>query len=101
MQLLGMPKLPRFTMSHITKIAIWVLAITVPALFGWVWNTQTKLTTLSVQMDKLSEKNEADDRQDKTIGKFWKLHSWARLQINHLEQNANKPVSGWPSFDGQ
>ena len=51
------------------------------------------------KLDKLSEQSEIDASQTRQLSKQWKLHSWARGRINHLEHNAGERPSDWPDLD--
>lgn len=54
---------------------------------------------LQSAIDKLSQQSEIDAHQSKTLAKQWKLHSWARGRINHLEHQAGERPSTWPELD--
>lgn len=37
--------------------------------------------------------------ETETLAKHWKLHGWARDEINDIRSNANLPAVRWPELD--
>lgn len=61
------------------------------AIGGWVWNTQTKL-------NRLEWENERDQKQDRQLKKFWKLHHWAKDELNRLGREHDFEIKSWPDI---
>jgi len=91
------------------KFFMGLLSAAVIGLFVWVWNAQSSLTVLSINLQSLKEHVEEDlkdlredtgndAKQDSQISKHWRLHSWARGRINNLETKAGEPLSEWPDL---
>jgi len=61
---------------------------------------QLQLVSMQKSIDKLSEKSELDKKQDAQLSKHWKLHGWAKDEINRINfKNGEAPVS-WPNLNG-
>lgn len=76
----------------VLKSALWILTLSVISLFGWVWNAQTTLTTLTLSTN-------VDVKQDATLKHHWTLHSWARGAINELERKGGDSLTQWPDLN--
>jgi hypothetical protein len=97
--------------SSISNTTISLLAAICMALSAfslkWSFDANADMKVMSVQMEnmtesieKLSEKSELDKKQDASISKHWKLHNWARDEINKIHfKNNEEPVS-WPDLNG-
>ncbi len=94
------------------KFFLGLLSTAVIGLFIWIWAAQSTLTTLSLEFNNLRkeivvmskeakemrEDTDTDIKQNDSITKHWKLHSWTRHQINELERKNDMPLSAWPDF---
>ena len=56
---------------------------------------QTALKLLIQQVDT----DARDASQDKTLVKHWRLHSWARDQVNALRHAQGQPPVPWPELN--
>jgi len=64
----------------------------------WMFNTNATLQVMKLQLSQIVADNESDQRQDATLVKHWKLHSWERDQINMLRTDGGKAVVSWPNL---
>lgn len=103
------------------RVVSMVLSLLVAPLFVWVWRTEGKvndiLATLKSDIElrvaakqlhaleqaqmmddiqALREDKEQDKEQDKKLKRFWKLHSFARKEINKLRVKHELELVEWP-----
>lgn len=101
-------------MDSNAKLVIGILVSVCMALAGfslkWSFNTNAdvkaeraanaeRFRTIDEKLEKLSESSDVDESQTRQLSKQWKLHSWARGRINHLEHQGGERPSSWPDLD--
>lgn len=62
----------------------------------WVFDANAEISVMNEKLSSIQSDKAQDNRQDQTITKHWRLHSWARDQINELRQHNNLPLAPWP-----
>jgi hypothetical protein len=106
--------MPNSTAFDATKMVLSVLTTVCVALAGFslkqTFHQNAKIAameaarverdkTIDEKLNKLSEQSEVDASQNRQLSKQWKLHSWARGRVNHLEHKAGDRPSDWPDLD--
>jgi len=95
--------------NNISNYALVALGTIILGITGWsllrnVQSIQTdaelsaQILLLQQDIKELRENREPETRQDRTIRKHWKLHTWARDQINEIQKNNNMQLSKWPDL---
>lgn len=59
----------------------------------------TWMFTMSERMTILEQRAERDNRQDATLSKHWKLHSWARDRLYEERVARGEQIDPWPDLD--
>jgi len=89
--------------SSILNIVLGVLVAISIAIAGWSLNKTIEMgeeqRLMQYQIQMLSNNKDADEKQDRQIRKHWKLHSWAKDQINKLGRHHDIPIQPWPDLD--
>lgn len=60
----------------------------------WVFDANAEISVMNEKLSSIQSDKAQDNRQDQT--KHWRLHSWARDQINELRYSNNLPLAPWP-----
>lgn len=81
--------------STITNVIMGVLMALALGLGGWALSTTQ---SLQIQMAVLQQQLKDNDTHDKAITKHWKLHTWAREEINDLRIADGLPQARWPDL---
>jgi hypothetical protein len=73
----------------------------------WSFDANAEMKAMTVQMqhmatamEKMNQKTELDKKQDSSIAKHWKLHNWAREEINTMRFEDGKAPVAWPDLSG-
>lgn len=61
-------------------------------LGGFVWNANTRIALME---HKIAE----SEKHAKINSKFWKLHSWARQEINKARVRDGLQMVNWPELE--
>lgn len=61
---------------------------------------RVEMNHMSEAIDKLSQTSDLHKKQDTTLSKHWKLHSWSREEINRLRFKAGDEPASWPNLSG-
>ena len=54
---------------------------------------------LRQEVKRLADDKASEAKQDASIRKHWKLHTWVRDEIHELRQKNDMPTSKWPDFE--
>jgi alkylated DNA repair dioxygenase AlkB len=95
--------------NNIANYALVALGTVILGITGWsllrnIQSIQTdaelaaQILLLQQDIKELRENKEPETRQDRTIRKHWKLHTWAKDQINEIQKSNNVPLGKWPDF---
>lgn len=76
-----------------------LLGVAAISIGGHVAGTLSDLRTEMATERQIRADMQADLQEIKQDRKFWKLHSWARQEINKLRQEAGLPLAEWPDLD--
>lgn len=57
-----------------------------------------KLEVMDNRVRAIETDKDADERQDQTIVKFWKLHSWPKTQIDKIRDKLDMDIESWPDL---
>jgi len=73
----------------------------------WTFDANAELKVIRVEMraihdtlEKLSQNSEADKKQDSQLSKHWRLHTWAREEINRISVRDGSGIVSWPDLSG-
>lgn len=91
----------------------WILGISTLITFGLAsWSLtrsidgiekdaalQEQLRLLQQEVKMMKDDRRAEDKQDATLRKHWKLHTWVRDEIYELRKKNDMPASKWPDFE--
>ena len=85
------------------RVVFGLLMAAVLGLLAWQLRTTVDMATqvelLQYQIEQLQCANEDDQKQNANLSRHWKLHGWARDEINDLRHKAGLDSSRWPDFD--
>lgn len=59
---------------------------------------RTELNALSKSLEAAVVDSQTDEHQTKQLSKHWRLHTWARTELNKLQYESGKPPSAWPDL---
>jgi len=65
----------------------------------WQFAANAEIKVLQQRLTEQTEQVQNDLRHDRQIGKHWKLHSWAKDEINRLRVKNNLEIIAWPNLD--
>jgi hypothetical protein len=73
---------------------------------AWMFNTNAKVAVMSEKLFTMSEKldialqdTETDSIQNRQLSKHWKLHGWAKDEINVLRVKNGSNMTSWPELN--
>ena len=79
-----------------------LLILILSGLITWMLVTvngqQTKIALMQQSLASVVSDTEKDKKQDDTLTKFWRLHSWERARINELRIADGLPIAEWPDL---
>ena len=89
-------------MDDIVKWLVGIVAGIAIALSGWalsmVHDMAGDMKVVKLQLEQITNDTDCDVKQSETLTKHWKLHGWARDEINTLRAEAGKPLAHWPDY---
>ena len=73
------------------------------AVAGWALQTvhtlEIRISVLTEELNTIKADTSDSEEFKQSIRKHWKLHSWARDEINNLKYKNGLPITGWPLSD--
>ena len=100
-------------MNH--QIIMWLLGIITTVALSLAAYSLRSVTLLSesnvliqYQLQQLQTDRDIDIEQNRRLAdlrstdrKFWKLHQWARTELNQDNAKAGEPLASWPNIEAE
>ena len=74
----------------------------------WQWEANSRLQALEIRLQTVAQDRSSEleiraelARLEQMSAAHWKLHGWARDQINKLRTRAGMDVESWPDVGGR
>ncbi len=97
----GNGRILTWALGLITAIALTLSSFSM----AWVFNANADIKLLSLSVENLTTlvqsvvtDNEADVKQDETLRKFWKLHTWEKSRVTELRHLHGLDLAEWPDL---
>lgn len=92
----------RQNLMYVIQTLMGLLILILSGLITWMLVTvnaqQTKIALMQQSLELVVSDTEKDKKQDATLTKFWRLHSWERAKINELRVVEGMPIEEWPDL---
>jgi hypothetical protein len=82
-------------LSVLTTIALALGAFSLKFQF----EAHAKHSVMEENVERLMADTHRDEKQDRSVRKHWKLHTWARDRITELRHVHGLPLEPWPDLD--
>lgn len=60
---------------------------------------KAELKVLDEKIDRMKDDKAEETKQDTTLSKHWKLHSWTRDEISAIKHKLEMGETKWPEFE--